>query len=64
MYKNLSGINEPKPVRVYDKNWIYVTTYPSLRDCAKCCHIAVTTLHKAIFAEKLIKDHYFSYDKK
>lgn len=64
MYKNLSGINQPKPVRCYDSHWNYITTYTSLRTCARCYKIPVTTLHKAILSEKLVKEHYFSYDKK
>lgn len=64
MDKNLSGINQPKVVRCYDKNWNYVTTYTSLRACARCCKIPTTTLYKAIRDEKLVKDHYFSYDRK
>ncbi|MBO7692986.1 MAG: hypothetical protein J6T10_10190 [Methanobrevibacter sp.] len=64
MGTNIIGINQPKLVRCYDNDWNYITTYTSLRTCARCCKIPVTTLHKAILAKKLIKNHYFSYDKK
>jgi len=48
MYRNLSGINQPKRVVVYDENDKYVASFASLRECCRIMKVRPTTLHRVI----------------
>lgn len=46
--KNLSGIQQPKGVKVIDENGNIIGKYSSLRNCAAAERIPVTSLYNAI----------------
>lgn len=62
MYKNLSGINKPKRVVVYDDNDNYILAFESLRACARNLKISTTTLHRAIHSGNNLRGFYYKYE--
>lgn len=62
MNKNLSGINQPKRVSVYDKNHSYIISFTSLRACARNLKISTTTLHRAIHSGNNLRGFYYKYE--
>ena len=63
MYKNLSGINKPKRVDVFDEDGTYLISFSSMRACSRAMNIPATTLFKAIKFKTPIKDNYYKYGK-
>lgn len=64
MYKNLSGINQPKRVDIFDEETGgYLISFSSMRACARAVNIKPTTLWKAIQGKYPINGKYYKYGK-
>ena len=64
MFKNLSGIKQPRSVVVIDSFTGENRTYESLRACARAEKIAPTTLYKAIKNKTKLNRREFIYGEK
>lgn len=59
--KNLSGIQQPKGVKVTDENGNVIGKYSSLRNCAAAERIPVTSLYNAIKNNKPLNGYKYEY---
>lgn len=61
MGTNISGIKQPKAVVVLDEDRKPISTYNTLRECARQEKIPVTSLYNAIKNKKTLNGHNYEY---